>query len=558
MTTKINIIIVLTIIFLPVLSSADFTYVIANSEDWKDVYSTINYANLNGVGSDFLVSTNHGSIILNGINKQNNIRVTTSEDKPYVFNYPDLIKSNGFEDADEITSKNLNIDLAKNLEEINNFIIVGDSYGYNPIAVVPYAMQTRSWVFLANKMNVYEIDSILSKKNGKILLYGFMDSQVTEVLLKYNPEIINTGDKFQDNIEIVEKYLTINPVKQVVLTNGEFIEKELMSGAEPILFTGKENVPDQIRDYLKDSIIEVGVLIGNDLIGAATNIRKSTGISVMVKFARGARTQTSGVSAVEGLDLFPLPTPTISLEVYSIKYNKINSQLELTIKSNSNIPSYFKSTITINADSEQKKVGDLEPIFIAPGDYKTAIYPLEVSSENLKATINILFGETKYSLDRVIEKTLDVEIISILDVCKLTSEDIKQVSYNKQKKEIQIKTKNNAEIDCWVDVEITDMIIGNSEKTIGTDGSIRIAKGKTKTISISQELTENDLEQNPLVDLIVYSGEKEDSLAHAFKGRYKLDIQTLTLLTYAIIILIIAIIILVAILIVVKRKEDSY
>ena len=34
------------------------------------------------------------------------------------------------------------------------------------------------------------------------------------------------------------------------------IEKEIMGGEEPILFTGRENVPDQIKNYLKSSDIE--------------------------------------------------------------------------------------------------------------------------------------------------------------------------------------------------------------------------------------------------------------------------------------------------------------
>jgi hypothetical protein len=48
----------------------------------------------------------------------------------------------------------------------------------------------------------------------------------------------------------------------------------------------------------------------------------------------------------KGLDLFYIPFSSISLEVYSIKYNKATSQLEITYKSNSNMPAYFKGTIT--------------------------------------------------------------------------------------------------------------------------------------------------------------------------------------------------------------------
>ena len=63
-----------------------------------------------------------------------------------------------------------------------------------------------------------------------------------------------------------------------------------MSGQEPVLFIGRENVPQKISDYIKSTDIEVGVLIGNELVGTATIVRRQVGISTFVKFAQGART----------------------------------------------------------------------------------------------------------------------------------------------------------------------------------------------------------------------------------------------------------------------------
>jgi hypothetical protein len=89
----------------------------------------------------------------------------------------------------------------------------------------------RAWVFFADRTNVDEIDSILGLREvDEVLIYGFVDREVEETLAKYNPEVIDTGDRFKDNIEIVEKYLEIKQTEQVLLTNGEFIEKELMLG----------------------------------------------------------------------------------------------------------------------------------------------------------------------------------------------------------------------------------------------------------------------------------------------------------------------------------------
>ena len=73
------------------------------------------------------------------------------------------------------------------------------------------------------------------------MIYGNVDREVKNTLAKYNPEIINKeGDRFLNNIEIV-KISEIKHSKQAVLTNGEFIEQEIMSGSEPVVFIGTNN-----------------------------------------------------------------------------------------------------------------------------------------------------------------------------------------------------------------------------------------------------------------------------------------------------------------------------
>jgi len=72
--------------------------------------------------------------------------------------------------------------------------------------------------------------------------------EVLDALSRFVPEIINeNGDRFLNNIAIVKKYREISPSKQVILTNGEFIEQEIMSGAEPVIFIGGSNI---IAGYL--------------------------------------------------------------------------------------------------------------------------------------------------------------------------------------------------------------------------------------------------------------------------------------------------------------------
>ncbi len=555
-----GLIVVIFLLVLQGVSAQEFNHLVSNSEDWRDVYSTMLYASLENVGSDFLVNTKHGAILLSDLSKNRDIRVITSKTLPYVFNYPDMIRSAGFSDADEIVVDSANLELIEELPEVDSFIVVGDGYGYNAVAVSPYAIKTGSWVFLANDENIFEIDSILSRRNVEnIIIYGYVDREVKETLSKYNPEVIDSGDRFKDNTLIVDKYLEISPTTQVALTNGEFLEKELMSGTEPILFTGRQNVPDQISKYIKNSPIDIGVLIGNELVGAATNIRRTTGMSVMVKFARGARGQAGGIAPVEGLDLYPIPTPYVMISLYSLKYNKVTKQLEATYKSDSNVPAYMKGTITVIYGDERVRVGDQDTVFIAPGDFKTLSYSIEIPSdvESIEAEVYTLFGESSGSLDRILEQTTSVEIVEVIDQCRLTDENIKGVRYNKQKKGFFVIIKNPFDVDCWVDVQLNDLLINSRRTTIGTEGSILISPGDTERAPIDQEMSEEDLADNAFVDLTVYSGEREDSLVHSFNGKFDLEVERVTIITYVIIILLIIVVILVIFIILLKRKEKK-
>jgi hypothetical protein len=538
--------------------SAETNYVISNSENWQDAYSTLLYANLQKLGVDFLVSTKHGELLWTGIAKQNEIEVVTSNEKPFVFNYDQRLEDLGFEQAIETTVDNANLELIEKLGNINNFIIIGDYYGYNAMAVAPYAIQTNSWVFIANRENIVEIDNILARRNvGKVLLYGYADREVSERMQKYSPEIINEGDRFEDNIEIVKKYLKINPTTQVLLTNGEFMEKELMLGTFPILFTGKENVPEKIGDYLKSSDFEVGVLIGNDLINAATNIRRDTGISVMVKFARSARQQEGGVAAVENLDLFPLPSPSILLEIHSIKYNRALSQLEVTYRSKSNVPAYLKGTVTLYADGEKPKMGDLEAVFIAPNDFKTVRYTGVIvnSQEGLSADVYTLFGETESSFDRVLQGKFDVSYVNVIDdsaidICE------KCVQYNVPKESFIIKVENIGETGAWVDLELENLIINGVKRNVGSEQAVFIEAGEKKNIIIKQRMDETDISENDYLFIRAYYGQKEDSLVKELQGKFSLNVTSIDLLLYLVVSLLILIIILIIIIWIIKRREE--
>ena len=216
-------------------------HVISNSADWKDVYSTTIYANLRDLPNSFLTSTRHSTLILYGIpTSQEYIQVVTGNANPYIVGYEDILKSRGYSNAEELIFDEVNLELARLLPNINRYVVVDPSYGYNALSAAPYAVAANYYVLFAEENNIDDVVDFLDDQGvDDMLLLGQLDREVKEALAQYDPEVINAGDRFDNNIEMVKKYLNVKDTRQAILTNGEFMEAGIMSGADAVSFHRK-------------------------------------------------------------------------------------------------------------------------------------------------------------------------------------------------------------------------------------------------------------------------------------------------------------------------------
>ncbi|PIU30480.1 hypothetical protein COT07_00540 [Candidatus Woesearchaeota archaeon CG07_land_8_20_14_0_80_44_23] len=542
-------------------------YVIANSEDWRDVYSTVIYANLIKADNGFLTSSKAGTLLLNTIDAKNkNIQIISSSKVPYIVGYKTIVAARGF-NTEELTFSDVNLELAKQLSSITKFIIIDDSYGYNAISVAPYAVLDNWYVLFANSKNIGKIDAFLSsRKVDKIIIYGNVNRAVISTLQRYNPEIINKeGDRFENNIEMVKKYRAISSAQQVIFTNGEFIEKEIMSGAEPVIFIGSNNVPQTVREYIKGSGISVAVLIGNELVGSATTIRRELGLSVFVKFAQGARNPQGAISQVEGLDLFYLPKYSLNIEIFQITYNQATQQLEVTYTNTENQAAYIKGTISVTDSSGNSiTVGDTDAVFIDGNSKKTIVYSInERLQGNITAKVYTLYGESKNSLEKILQATVQISTIEVMDNSAI---NITGLEYNSRLGAFIIEVKNVGQVKAYVSLELPDVIVNGIPTTLALKDVASLLPGETRKLQVDVpgKLTEGDIADNPQITVNAYYGERQDSLVKFTTATFPMKQAGFDYVYYATTYGITAAIIFVLILIIIaffrrrKKKEEQY
>ncbi len=506
--------------------------IIVNSQDWRDVYSGSQYGVLTGVPNNFLVSTKHSTILLYAIPvDRDEILVLTSRQQPFIVGYEDILRSRGYTNPTEIRSANLNLELLDRLEGVDRFIILDDAYGYNAISVAPFAAVDRSYVIFANRDNIDDILPVLRDKDPqKVIVYGQVDREVKDAMEEFAPETINAGNRFDNNIEIVKRYLAIKPTRQVILTNGEFIEAGIMSGADPVLFLGRQNVPESVRTFIQESDIDVGILIGNELVNSATFVRRQLGISVFVKFAQGARQPSGAIATVEDLDRFPMPSYALGLETTSIVYNRATGGLQVTYHNPTGLAEYVKSTITLRDGATIKVTGDQSPFFLDKNEYKTIVYtvdtdgdPLNLQADDLSGDLFAVYGETPVSLEFTYQTSFGIDVIDVLDDAEI---EIVGLEYDKGASRFLVVIENVGDVDAYVSAELVDLIVNGEELTVGGDGVSKVAAGKRIRIPVEVEMTDADFADNTDVLVRAYYGERELSRIKITEKRFPIEFVT--------------------------------
>jgi len=511
--------------------------VVINSGDWRDVYSSMMYANLRGMPASFITDAPHATALLNYLDKDPDILLVESETSPFFANYESTLTNKGFVVSETYKSPGgveANLHFIGELPDITNFIVLDDSYGYNAISVAPYAVKSRSWVLFADHENIDELSGFLDGRTvNNLLIYGCVDRQVNDSLNIYNPEIIDYGDRFDNNIAIVKKYQDISEVSQIAFTNGEFIENEIVSGREPVLFIGTNVIPEQTVNYLNGSGIKTGVVIGNALTDAASMITARTDMQVFS-------------SLVEALDEFPLPKYKLAMSVVSVDYNQGTGRLEVVYQNDANIDIFSKSSVSVFVDgnasgvdardgefftgvTQVATVGDEEAIVITEGTTSGVSYDCpelaaqeSLETANITAEVYAVFGESPRSLNRLLQQTLGVGIITFVDQSSI---DATEVLYTKKTGRLSV-TITNTGVPCYVCPDVLLRIGGREQSYRVVENPLYLPVGGSESPSCRIDMTDADIADNQIVLVHVSYGERENMLGKGLDKNLPLEIAT--------------------------------
>lgn len=523
------------ILFLLLATMAHGDLVIANSADWHDIYSAGVFSALEGHEFRFLISQRHSEILLPEVRKPN-IIVIEDEKRPFVKGYASRLTTQGY-NATSIIIQDANTELLDHLNT-KKYIIIDPAFGYDAVSALPYATYTEHYPLFVDRTNIDEVLPTLEHAENIIIL-GQIDPIVEEQLTQYEPEVINEGSRFKNNILLAERYRASTGAKQAILTNGEFLEVDMFrlgKERQPIIFIGEDRPPEETMQYLRGAGLETAVLIGNELAGSAKQIKDVLNIPVFVKFAKGTTTGGGLFKDVQGLDIYPLPILDPQLTLIGMYYNTVDKQVQLMLENNRSFITHARPTISVLIEGELfETVGEEESAILAARSIEGFTYDSDLTehiAKNLTAQILVPYGPAAAELTRTVDEQVPIQVIGDADTCEIT---IKGARYDKKTQRLHITLTSKE--PCYAQTQIQDLIVSD-ELTVASAQTSLVEEDTV--IEIKQRMDDVDLADNKRITIEVRHGAQEDLLIDV--TRKTLPLKTSTINYYLLIALIVIII----------------
>ncbi|HDI02875.1 MAG TPA: hypothetical protein ENF95_01935, partial [Candidatus Aenigmarchaeota archaeon] len=487
--------------------------VIANSYDWRDVYTVAIYSHYRGEDFHFVNSLGEAKILSMTLNKSKGHVIFESSSNSVVKNLQNFLNLRGFE---KISSENfgdykdLQFTLFGKLNNLKGFVVINDEFGYDAISVAPYALTHDYWVLFYNpdtKKRV--IDLLNSHPDLPVIFYGeFLDRPWKKVKNTYN--IIDEKNFFKNNMAILSLYVKESSVSNpwLIVTSGTYLDEGYILEKMPIAFT-KENV-EELINFLKASGINTVEIIGPESVNYGQLIREKSNRTIGV-VARIGRTFT-GASELRGksfvLRTIPVDVPELNLKVENVYFDTINKILILNITNKGNIDTYYY----LNGMGLFYGRREIFPEFntsmhVLPKHYSFSL-PIKLNVSQPPERIELL---GLYGYEFPLENYFDSKPYNVTPIELRDNSDLKIVSvwYDATSEKFKISLKNLGSAPVWAYGEITNFYLMGLNRTFFFKG-IEIKPQETKELSLDVHLEEEDLKANKDLKVTIYYGKDKD------------------------------------------------
>ena len=480
------------LVFLLLVLSLGFSaVVVVNSQDGRDLVSATYYSINSGDRLVFVPPEYSDAVVYGKVGWNDEVILIQSANNPIIVGMKNELENRG--NTVQLISSEEPYATNRLLAErsgARKFILVDPVYGYNTVSAVAYAKQNSMYLLFVDKEQKDAVISFLSGKSPQdILLYGYVDREVKDALdsagLSYRE--INTGDKFDDNMQLVDLYFQQNPSKkQVILSDGNAFEDTITAGDDPLVLISPV-ISTSVFNYMKDKVssgqISVGMVVDKEYAQTAYDLKESINqqlgeekLHVLVKFGQNVPAAGSGLFPV---DLFPVRAPIIGLNIIGAEYNTLSRELEITYENTGNAPEYVKSRIIVFVDGVSVGIlGDEEPFAVGRGEKFGKGYPIEIENGAIITNVTAMYGSSRKSTENGVVAILNAGRVEFVDRSSL---EISGFTHDKETNDLLVTFANNGSSKAYFRADANLNISGMATR-IEDENFYEVEPGEAKIV----------------------------------------------------------------------------
>ncbi len=513
-------------VLLSLCASSAHAIILANTQDWVDVYSVLLHANQNGDRALFATSESIAALA-KVVPPAAQLEIYESDSQPFIKNIGGQLSSAGYDIIDEQKTESYNLDLAP--DGVPYILIARENFKL-AIAIGSYAVQTGSWVFIVDDENVGDV---VQKIQGSpsVLAIGNFKRDILEQIDPFITETTNNNNIYLDSQEIAKRFDTLD---NVVLTDGSVLESEFFTTKNPILLSGPNKIMDDTYDFLQQNNVKSVVLVGNKLsvVGETIRSRSNKEISIFVKFGQS---DSSNSGKVYALNMFQMPQPTLGLTVTRAAYNPKSKQLAVYFNNIGSAGLYELTTLSINTNGEEiATASDEEVQFLGPQEVLPVVYdvtiPLDKISDDTQVEFYTSYGTEPSQLDSFLtmENRFGPPFSTKLEIEEISTEGLSlqldDIAYYPALKRIGIELTNDGQKDTYLSAKIMRLIVSGLEEDLQKEGSIKA--GETKKMYLSVELDEIDQQENEKFNVVITYGSSPTAMVKTLSLTPEFKVET--------------------------------
>ncbi len=477
------------VLLLLLIAPLCFSIAVVNSLDGRDVVSTIYYGAVTNEKVVFVPPAYNEQVVYSKIGSGGNVLLVQSANSPIITGMRNTLENKG-NTVELLVSENpytTNLALAER-SGARKFILVDPVYGYNTISALAYAKLNKMYLIFADKNNADVVVNFIKTKNPQgILLYGYIDNDVKDLLNKNNLTYreINNGDKYDDNLELVNLYFQANPSKkQVILSDGNAFEDTIAAGDDPVILISPL-IPSATYNFIKEKAasdqIRIAMVVDKEYAQTAYNLKESInkelrGEPLHVLVQLGQSVTGMGMMPV---DFFPVPGPMTGLEIDKVEYNTNTKKIEVTYENTGNAIEYVKSQLRVFVDgSHVGTVGDEEPFAINRGEKFGMGYPIEIESGEITVNITSFYGTSRKYTENGIRGVFPAGRVTFIDISSLSIADFIE---DRETSDLLVTFTNNGTVPLYFRPDATVDVNGTITK-IKDENTYTLAVGEGQMI----------------------------------------------------------------------------